>query len=88
MQFSDFELALRIAVLPPAMAADKTPSERRKGKLKGLIIKVTPYGILYTFAKRLGKATKPAKCLSGLAQCLRFLIASLISEITVPISQK
>ena len=38
----DLELALMTAVLPPAMAAVSTPRERRKGKLKGLMISAVP----------------------------------------------
>ena len=55
MQFLDLELALITAVLPPAILAARTPRDKSIGKLKGLIIRVTPYGILYTLVNTLGK---------------------------------
>ena len=41
------------------MLAVSTPRVSRMGKLNGLIISVTPYGILYTLVTKLGKHIKP-----------------------------
>ena len=46
VQCCDLELALITAVFPPAMAAIKTPRDNMKGKLKGLMMRDTPYGTL------------------------------------------
>ena len=39
---ADLELVLSTAVLPPEMAAARTPRVSRMGKLKGLMISDTP----------------------------------------------
>ena len=88
MQAGDFELVLMTAVLPPAIAATSTPNDSVNGKLNGLMISDTPYGILWTFVVTLGKQTSPLKCRSGFAHFRTPLIISFASRMTVPMSQK
>ena len=57
----DLLLALIKAVLPPAIEAANTPIDNKTGKLNGEMIKDTPYGILYTLVKILGKHASPEK---------------------------
>ena len=38
----DFELVLMTAVFPPEMLAARTPKLKSRGKLNGLMIRVTP----------------------------------------------
>ncbi len=72
VQCADLELALITAVLPPAMLAANTPKDNKNGKLNGLMIRDTPYGILYTLVTVLGKQRIPLKCVSGFAHFLKF----------------
>ena len=42
VEAADLELVFITAVLPPAMLAARTPRVSRIGKLKGLMIRLTP----------------------------------------------